>query len=49
MLKQMNQLKDGKCKVHTKQGEIFDGFYNEKLKVVFFTIPYHYEIVGYEQ
>lgn len=51
-LKQIEQLKEGNCKVITKHihGEkIFDGYYKEKFSCVYFVIPYNYEIVGYIQ
>lgn len=51
-MKCLQELKAGKCKVvarsenNTKR---FDGTYDDKLNLVFFTIPDYYKIIGYEQ
>lgn len=52
MLKQINELKDGKCIVVASLGDLekrFEGDYCEKLKIVFMAIPSTYEIKGYIQ
>lgn len=48
-LKQIEQLKEGNCKVITKQGKIFNGYFRKSLNCVFFAIPSNYEIIGYIQ
>lgn len=48
-LKSMEELKDGKCKVMTKQGKIFDGTFVSKYPAVFFCIPTKYQVIGYYQ
>ena len=49
-LKQISQLKPGKCQVIVKGStKKFSGEYDAKLGVVFMTIPAHYEIEGYLQ
>jgi hypothetical protein len=48
-MKKIEELKHGECKVITKQGKEFHGFYNEKFNCVFFAIPSTYEIIGYIQ
>lgn len=48
-LKSMEELQDGKCKVVTKQGKIFDGTFVSKYPCVFFCIPANYQIIGYLQ
>ena len=49
LLKTFDELKEGKCKVVTKQGKIFSGIYSEEFNNVFFAIPSTYEIIGYYQ
>jgi len=54
MLKQIGELKEGKCQVLTKskfdgKEKIFDGTYVAKYPAVFFAIPSTYEIIGYYQ
>lgn len=48
-LKQIEDLKEGECKVITKQGKIFHGYFSEEYPCVFFAIPSNYEIIGYIQ
>jgi hypothetical protein len=48
-LKQIEDLKEGECKVITKQGKVFHGYFRESLNCVFFAIPSTYEIIGYIQ
>lgn len=48
-LKTIEQLKDGKLQVVTKQGKIFTGSYSKEHQCVFFAIPSTYEIIGYIQ
>lgn len=51
MLK-IEELNDGDCLVIAKNGNTtkeFKGVYSEDLKVVFFTIPSYYEVIGYRQ
>jgi len=52
-LKQINELKDGECKViavNTHGREIeFEGTFNSKLRTVFYVIPSDYKILGYIQ
>ena len=53
-LKRIEELKEGKCQVLTKnkfngKEKIFDGTYSAKYPAVFFAIPSTYEIVGYYQ
>jgi len=53
-LKQFKDLKEGECKVVTKnkfhnQTKVFDGYFRESLNCVFFAIPSTYEIIGYIQ
>lgn len=49
-LKQVNELQEGDCIVITKNNDIikeFEGSY--EFNTVYFTIPSHYEIIGYIQ
>lgn len=51
-MKTVEELKDGECVVvarHDVTIKRFKGVYDETLKVVFFTIPYYYGVIGYEQ
>lgn len=52
-LKQINDLKDGKCKViavNTSGREIeYEGTFVSELKTVFYVIPSEYEILGFIQ
>ena len=48
-LKQIEDLKEGKCKVITKQGKVFHGYFRKSLNCVFFAIPSTYKIIGYIQ
>lgn len=52
MLKDLTQLIQGDCIVIARDGDRekdFKGVYSESARAVFFTIPAHYEIVGYVQ
>ena len=51
-MKTIDQLKKGKCTVvglSNGKKRYFTGTYDDYLRIVFFTIPYHYEIIGYKQ
>jgi hypothetical protein len=48
----INELKDGKCKVIIKLGgeiKTYSGTYSNEYKCVFFAIPSERQIIGYEQ
>ena len=48
-LKQLNELKNGECLVIVEGDKAFQGLFDEKLGVVFYTIPSHYKVKGYIQ
>ena len=51
-VKTLNSLVEGQCTVVASSGEIvkeFEGFYNEKLNLVYMCIPNHYEVQSYIQ
>lgn len=46
------ELKAGKCKVVATNGReerLFEGSFDDKLKVLFFAIPSTWEVIGYIQ
>ena len=52
ILKDITQLVKGDCLVvaeYLGKQEKFKGIFNDKFKVVYFTIPSHWDIIGYLQ